>query len=522
MNKRGFAHVRVGHAGAPHALHKRSSCATGGFYTNPTTGMTVSSANPVNISWDTSCLPNTSAVDIYLIAPGLASSRIHEWQDVNFALGSFQTTLEPRWWNDSSSMPLQLSIVASGSQPFLSPFPAGPVFTATYTAPTSGSTPADANPSTPNTVTYVNNFPTNSSLSKGKIAAGILVPLFFIAIGIYVYIRISRARGIENRRRFSEAVDKRMSTISSDWKSITPAGATAAIRNSIAVASTGNRSSAFTFGTIRPVSTMAVEGDSLSVEKQSIDISQMSQLRPGIRASAFGERVSRVSFAADVRPSMDSRRTTTTSRVFRTSRASSFIPPVPIPTIPIQNDNTGDMSPTQTKGALSLTPEDIKARMERDDAAESLSNMDEVWPSLSMMRTGDEEEVGDDYLLPQNQSVDLPMPPFPVHAAPTSPPIGMMTLPENMMSPDEMLRAYATRKIASPPTSPIAFPARTLSYNGSSMRTLYTPTAPTPTNSTPDSSSGVPVRVSVAQTIDAEKRYTSSYASVDPYAGFTG
>lgn len=137
------------------------------------------------------------------------------------------------------------------------------------------------------------------------------------------------------------------------------------------------------------------------------------------------------------------------------------------------------------------------------------------------MRTGDDQAVGDDYLLPQKQSVDLPMPPFPVHPAPVSPPSGMMTIPGNMMSPDEMLRAYATRKITSPPTSPIAFPSRTLSYNGSSMRTLYTPTTPVPT--TPrDSSSGVAVRVSVAQTTDTEKRYTSSYATMDPYAGFAG
>lgn len=173
-----------------------------------------------------------------------------------------------------------------------------------------------------------------------------------------------------------------MSTISSDWKSITPAGATAAIRNSIAVASIGTRSSAFTFGAIRPVSTMAVEGDLASAEKEFIDIAEMTQLRPGIRASAFGERVSKVSFAADVRPSMDSRRTTTTSRAFRSSLASSFVPPLPSPTLPTQDDN-GDMSPTQTKGAFSLTAEDINVRVEGDNAAQSLSNMDEVWPSLS-------------------------------------------------------------------------------------------------------------------------------------------
>lgn len=358
------------------------ACASGGFYTNPTTGMVFSTDNPLNISWDASCLPGTSAVDIYLIAPTLTNTRIHEWQNVNFALGSYQATLEPSWWNDSSSIPLQLSIVTSGSQPFLSPFPAAPVFTATYTAPTDGSTPADANLNNPNTVTYVNNFPTNSSLSKGKIAAGVLVPLLFIAIGVYVYIKISRAKGKEKRRRFSEAVDKRMSTISSDWRSITAAGATAAIRNSMAISSnSGNRSSAFTFP-IRPISSVAVEGDAAGAEKQSSDLPRMSQLRPSIHSSAFGERVSRVSFAADIRPSMESRRTTTTSRAFRTSRASSFIPPLPFPVSPLRND-TGDISPIQTKGAQSLTAEDIQARMEGDTAEESLSDAAEVWPSLS-------------------------------------------------------------------------------------------------------------------------------------------
>lgn len=358
------------------------ACATGGFYTHPTSGTTVSSSNPLNITWDTSCLPNTSAVDIYLIAPTLTSTRIHEWQNVNYDLGSYEATLHPSWWNDSSSISLQLSIVTSGSQPFLSPLPAGPVFTATYTAPADGSTPANANINTPNTVTYVNNFPTNGSLSRGKAAVGVLIPLFFIALGIYFYIKKSRAKGKEKRKRFSEAIDKRMSTISTDWKSITAAGATAAIRNSIAVSTTGNRSSAFAFGAIRPTSSaFAVEGDSATLEKLSLDTTPLSQLRPGIRTSAFGERISRVSFATDVHPSMESRRMTATSRTLRSSRASSFIPPLPFPTSPTRND--GDISPIQTKGAFSLTPEDIQAHLASDSNAEALSDMDEIFPSLS-------------------------------------------------------------------------------------------------------------------------------------------
>ncbi|KAG2753781.1 hypothetical protein P692DRAFT_20233203 [Suillus brevipes Sb2] len=490
MNKRGLAHVRVGHAGAPQT-HKKP-CATGGFYISPSQGQTVSSSNPFNITWDTSCLSNTQAVDIYLIAPSLSSSRIHEWQNVNYALGNYQTNLETKWWNDTSTVNLQLSIVTSNTQPFLSPFPAGPVFTATYTAPSDGSTPASADLSSPDGVTYVGNFSSSSS-SSGKIAAGVLVPLIFIGLGIAVYFKLSRAKAKEKSRRFSEAIDKRMSTISVDWRSMSAAGASAAIRNSIAVSGGGNRNSSFSFGPIRPISTAAVEGTPSVSDKVSLDVPRMSQLRPGLRSqTTLGERVSRVSFATDVRPSIESRRTVGISRAFHTG----IVPPLP------SNDDkeeTVDLSPTQTRGPFTLTPDDIRARMSLSGASEARPSMDEVWPSLSMMRTGN-EAGGDDYLLPQEQqTVDIPLPPAPVHPAPESG-LGMMPMPANVMSPDEMLRAYAERKMKSPPpTGSLAFPSPAASYNGNGMRTLYTPS------------------LSTQEGAEQNNRYTQAYD--DPYAG---
>ncbi|KAI6096787.1 hypothetical protein EDD16DRAFT_1749640 [Pisolithus croceorrhizus] len=503
MSKRGFAHVRVRHAGAPHTLNKRESCSTGGFYTNPTTGVTVSSSDNFNISWDTSCLSGTSAVDIYLIAPSLTNSRIHEWQNVNFGLGSYQTTLEPKWWNDSSSIQLQLSIVTSGTQPFLSPFPAGPVFTATYTAPTSGSTPADANLSTPDTVTYVNNFPTPSSLTSGKIAAGVLVPLFFIGLGVAYYIKMSRAKAKEKTQRFSQAIDRRMSTISSDWKSISAAGASAAIRNSIAVPGGARASSAFSFGSIRPISTVAIEGETGS-ERRSTSMDDgatpnMSQLRPGLRTSAFGERVSRVSFAADVRPSMESRRTVA-SRAFHVGH----VPPLPT------RQDSDDLSPIQTEGAFSLTPEDITARISGETTGQVRSSMDEVWPSLTMMRTGtDDTGLGDDYLFPSQTLVEMPLPPTPAHAAPTSP-IGMIPVSASVMSPDDMLRAYAGRKMTSPPGSPVAFPVPIPSYDSRGRRTLYSLNAAEPS---------FPSAVHVKQSSGESVRQTTYPENDAPYIG---
>jgi hypothetical protein len=493
MNKRGLTHVRVGHAGAPQTHQKRSSCSTGGFYISPSQGQTLSSSSPFNITWDTSCLTNTQAVDIYLIAPSLSSSRIHEWQNVNYALGNYQTNLETKWWNDTSKVDLQLSIVTSNTQPFLSPFPAGPVFTATYTAPSDGSTPASADLSSPNSVTYVGNFPSSSSSSSGKIAAGVLVPLIFIGLGVAVYFKLSRAKSKEKSRRFSEAIDKRMSTISVDWKSMSAAGASAAIRNSMAVSSGGNRNSSFSFGPIRPMSTAAVEGVPSISDKASLDVPRMSQLRPGLRSqTTLGERVSRVSFATDIRPSIDSRRTVGTSRAFHTG----IVPP-----LPSNNDDkeeTEDLSPTQTKGPFTLTPDDIRARMSLSGVSEVRPSMDEVWPSLSMMRTGNEDS-GDDFLLPQEQqSVDIPLPPVPAHPAPESG-LAMMPMPASVMSPDEMLRAYAERKMKSPPPGTLAFPVPAASYNGNGMRTLYTPS------------------VSTHEGGEQNNRYTQVYD--DPYAG---
>lgn len=495
MNKRGLAHVRVGLAGAPQTHQKRSSCATGGFYISPSQGQTVSSSSPFNITWDNSCLSDTQAVDIYLIAPSLSSSRIHEWQNVNYALGTYQTNLEPKWWNDTSKMNLQLSIVTSNTQPFLSPFPAGPVFTATYTAPSDGSTPASADLGSPGGVTYVDNFSSSSSSSSGKIAAGVLVPLIFIGLGIAVYFKLSRAKAQEKSRRFSEAMDKRMSTISVDWRSMSAAGAQAAIRNSMAVSGGGNRNSSFSFGAIRPLSTAAVEGAPSISDKASLDAPRMSQLRPGLRSSTLGERVSRVSFATDVRPSIESRRTVGTSRAFHTG----IVPPLPSNDDKEESEDLSpNLSPTQTRGPFTLTSDDIRARMSVDKTSEVRPSMDEFWPSLSMMRTGNEDS-GDDYLLPQEQSVDMPLPPVPAHPAPDSG-LTMMPMPANVMSPDEMLRAYAERKMKSPPpTGSLTFPVPAVSYNGNGMRTLYTPSLTTQEGS------------------EQNIRYSQAYE--DPYAG---
>ncbi|OBZ72871.1 Poly [ADP-ribose] polymerase 6 [Grifola frondosa] len=370
--KRGFTHVHKGLAAA-FAHGKRDACSSGGFYKNPTAGQSIDASSPVNISWDVSCM-NTTAVDIYLYAPSASQPRIHEWQTVDFSTGSYSATLQTGWWNSSASVNLQLAIVASGTPPFLATMPAGPVFTATYSG------------------TATN----KQQQSKGKVAAAVIIPLLVIAALVaWAYIKYSRAKGRKQRKRFSQAIDKRMSTISTDWKSMfLPV-----------------RKPRYA----RAWHTVAVEGGQAGIGARGMfDLTgtegpQMSQLRPGARTSNVGERVSRISFAADPRPSAESRRT----RAFHT-----------------------------------------------------------------VMRTGGEEKAGKDKLLFEAQA-QLPTPPSPTHQ-PKSSIVGIMPMqpmPANMMSPDEMLRAYAERRaLGSPTIASPALPAPTANYNGNGMRTLYSPT----------------------------------------------
>ena len=71
---------------------------------------------------------------------------------------------------------------------------------------------------------------------------------------------------------------------------------------------------------------------------------------------------------------------------------STYLPPVlALPSDDVSDDGSGSLSPRQTQGPLTLTPEDIRARINgnRSVAPSSLekprdeSQMDEVMPTLS-------------------------------------------------------------------------------------------------------------------------------------------
>ena len=117
---------------------------------------------------------------------------------------------------------------------------------------------------------------------------------------------------------------------------------------------------------------------------------------------------------------------------------------------------------------------------------------------------------GNQLLLPAQQD-EMPAPPQPA-ALPNSPATGMMPMqpmPANVMSPDDMLRAYAESRRT--PVSP-AFPSPVLTnYDGNGMRTLYTPTTQSP--ATPTFGDNNPYRKSAAVSM------TSKYDDEDAYMG---
>jgi len=513
--KRAFTKFRYGHAVHPHLIGKKrdaTSCKNGGFYKSPTASQTIDSTQPLNISWDNTCL-QTDAIDIYLYDSAATNPLIHLWANVNFGLGSYQADLNAQWWNATSSANLQLAIVPKSTPLFMAPFPAGPVFTATYSGGASGAlSNDDSTATTSGAVEQVNNFDSKHGLSGGKIAAAVIMPLLVvIALAVGFYIKINRQKGREDRKRWTEAVDKRMSTISKDWNSISAAGAQAAIRNSMAVSPDGNRASSFSFGAIRPSSTLAVEGGQAGIGTQAvlasggIDLTtpQMTQLRAGPRPAVdMSQRVSRISFAADTRPSRESRRTIYSERASRAFHVG-HVPPVP------ERQDSGEMSPTQTAGPLSLTVEDIHARMSGSSGSPRPS-VDEVYPALSMMRTGGENSTGNDEMLLSPQLQPL-TPPAPIHQVPKSSIVGIMPMqpmPANFMSPDDMLRAYAeSRNTMGSAMGGPAVPAPVASYNGNGMRVLYQPTSPD-TVADPDNG-----RKSLAPTIG------SKYDDEDVYSG---
>lgn len=241
-------------------------------------------------------------------------------------------------------MNLQLNIVPAGTPPFLTHIAPGPSFGMTYDVNTP---PAPISTGGYNQV--VDGLAT-SGPSKGAIAAAIIIPLIIIAGSITAFMKWSRTKRTQKSKRWSQAVDKRMSTISTDWKSMSGAGANAGIRSSMAI-----RTSSLFGPDGRPESQFADAGRAgIGMRNQDDLAPQMAQLRQA-RASTFGQsRTSRISFAENVVVSGGDLRPMQTNTSDRSRyNARSFD----------EQPDSGVVSPTQAHGAMPLTPDAIRAKL---------------------------------------------------------------------------------------------------------------------------------------------------------------
>lgn len=210
------------------------------LYKSPTSGTRVNSSTPITFEWNTACLqPLPKYVDITLLSAG---GQVFHWAYVDAASGSYQTELNAEWWGSKASIQLQVGITASDTPLFLSPFAAGPVFTALNinASPTTASTSSHTGTNSaavtvaPFVVTggYLDVSRLGKGLSRGGLAAAILFPILIAFGAIFAYVWFSRRREARRRSEWIDNVDKRMSTISQDWQSMSQNGARPSMHSS--------------------------------------------------------------------------------------------------------------------------------------------------------------------------------------------------------------------------------------------------------------------------------------------------
>ena len=140
------------------------------------------------------------------------------------------------------------------------------------------------------------------------------------------------------------------------------------------------------------------------------------------------------------------------------------------------------------------------------------------------MRTG--LVSSDDLLLPPSPAPAMPVPepalpalPDAAYQVPKTSMVGLMPMqpmPDSVMSPDEMLRAYAASRAAvasPPPMGRLSMPSPVADIGSTGMRTLYSPTTPLSATIAPESPKSAYTRKSLAPT-----EY-SKYDDEDAYGG---
>ncbi|WWC67002.1 uncharacterized protein I206_100909 [Kwoniella pini CBS 10737] len=213
---------RVGLAGGhSHATrgHQKRACnlANGDLYVYPKSTDKVDATQPVTFKWDTSCAIDSEQITLSLYG---STGLVRQWGNKDYSDGSLTVNLLPKYWNDTETAQLQMNIVASGVEDWMSNTPAGPVFTVSYPASAMFSTTtangqvktstAAAAATQSKDAVFQDVSSTNSSdkskISKGAIAAAVIVPLIVVAVLIAVAVKFWRNRENEKRKRWSQAL----------------------------------------------------------------------------------------------------------------------------------------------------------------------------------------------------------------------------------------------------------------------------------------------------------------------------
>ena len=192
--------------------------ASGDLYNYPNASSIIDATQPLTFKWDTTCPITSSNVDLYLYEPTSSAGLIHVWEGVPFSDGQYTAILLPKWWNDTTTASLQLSIITSGAAAWDTSSPAGPVFTANYAASAMFATTTEDGSLKTSTVAAaatqsadavfqnVASTQSHKGPAKGAIVAAVLVPLIVLAGVAAVAVRFWRAREQEKRRRWSQAL----------------------------------------------------------------------------------------------------------------------------------------------------------------------------------------------------------------------------------------------------------------------------------------------------------------------------
>lgn len=337
---------------------------------------------------------------------------------------------------------------------------AGPTFTGTYNATAAvaadpsintaiSSTPLDSN--APQRFTAANNLP-SKGLTKGQIAAAVIMPILVVAIGIAAYVWWSRKKEATRRKEYRENLDQRMSMApGADWAPISAAGAAAAIRQSMAIGSSGGGDR-----NTRASSFFARQSTYTTDPPQ-----EMHQTSRARNMSTEQTRISRVSFA-ETAPARGGDR--------------PAVPPLPQAYrksaygVGDHDGNGGALSPTQREGAFTLDEDSIRDRLSGASANNGRNSGEfgaDTLPALAMMRANEvsptppapvltRESTAGDYRTYSIGAYSGNTDSIITDSNSNAP--SYFNPPSNSADPDEALRNYATRAPQMIPVTTTASP----------------------------------------------------------------